>query len=294
MEATIAFGKVTKYYGASRALDALSLNVLPGEIYGFIGPNGAGKSTTIRLMLGFLHSQEGTVKVLGMDPSKDDVAIKRKTGYVSSEAFLYPDMKVRDLFRFVEGFHGISVPDRVRQLVDTLDIDPQKQFAALSFGNRKKVAIACALLHSPQLIILDEPSNGLDPVIRGRLYELLQAEQRAGATIFFSSHVLAEVQRVCSRIGLIKQGRLIRESAASAFTNVGYRKVRVETSAEFAWDRLPGVAGIDRQGATTQFMYSGHCDELIRALASISIDSIQIEEPDLEAVFMHYFNENPQ
>lgn len=289
----IEFSGVTKYYAATKALDNLTLTVNAGEVYGFIGPNSAGKSTAIQLMLNFIQSQGGTISILGMDPQTQDVAIKRQTGYVSSEAFLYSDMRVQDLLRFTESFHGISAPDRIKQLVDVLDIDVRKKFEALSFGNRKKVAIACALLHSPKLIILDEPSNGLDPVIRTRLYDLLMEEQRRGATIFFSSHVLAEVQRVSTRIGLIKNGTLIKEADATEFTNIGYRKVRLETAAELDITQLHGVAGLQRDHHAYHFMYSGKANDLIHLLGTVSIDSIHIEEPDLESVFMHYFNHTP-
>lgn len=293
MDLAINMSSVVKRYGKFTALDHLTLSVPTGEIYGFIGPNGAGKSTAIRLLLGLIRKQGGEVSVLGLDPSRDDVAIKRQTGYVSSEAFLYPDMRVRDLFKFTASFHKIDASTRAGELQEILQIDPGKRFAELSFGNRKKVAIACALLHSPKLIILDEPSNGLDPVIRGNLYELLQAECRRGATIFFSSHVLAEVQKVCTRIGLIKEGRLIRETTSKDFTHIGYRRVTVETAASVDFGQLPAVSGLEHEGNRHQFMYSGDPDHLIRLLAQVSIDSIHIEEPDLESVFMHYFNQSP-
>lgn len=290
MDTAIRFDAVTRDYGRQRALDRLDLAVPAGEIYGFIGPNGAGKSTTIRLLLGHIRAHSGTVRVLGLDPARDDLAIKRQAGYVASEAFLYPDMRVSELLDFTAHFHGVRVPARRTELVDTLEIDLHKRFEELSFGNRKKVAIACALLHSPRLIILDEPSNGLDPVIRARLYALLQAERQAGATIFFSSHVLGEVQRVCTRIGLIKEGRLLREAAAAEFADIGYRRVSLRTEAEPDLARLPGVADHHVEGGVHRFLYSGPADDLIRLLAGIPVQAIHIEEPDLEQVFMHYFS----
>ncbi|MCX6351242.1 MAG: ABC transporter ATP-binding protein, partial [Bacteroidetes bacterium] len=290
MSPAIQIQNVTKYYGANKALDNLSLDVNQGEIYGFIGPNGAGKSTAIRLLLNFIQMQSGSVTVLGLSPTKDDVAIKKQTGYVSSESFMYNDMRVAELFKFTESFHKIKAPERIKKLVDVLEIDVHKKFEELSFGNRKKVAIACALLHQPKLIILDEPSNGLDPVIRTNLYELLQEEQKNGATIFFSSHVLAEVQKVCTRIGLIKNGSMIKETSAADFTNIGYRTVRLETTTEVNFSSLNGVAGLQQDGNTYHFMYSGKADDLIKLLNTVSVTSIHIEEPELENVFMHYFN----
>lgn len=292
MDSAIQLIDVTKFYGANKALDKLSLRVNQGEIYGFIGPNGAGKSTAIRLLLNFIKLQSGSISVLGLSPQKDDIAIKRQTGYVSAETFMYTDMRVHELFRFTESFHRISALEKIKKLTEALEIDANKKFEELSFGNRKKVAIACAMLHSPKLIILDEPSNGLDPVIRTNLYNLLKEEQQQGATIFFSSHVLTEVQKVCTRIGLIKNGRMIKETAAAEFTNIGYRKVSLETTSDLNIAALKGVTDLQQENQTYRFMYSGKADDLIKLLSTVSVSSVHIEEPELERVFMHYFNHN--
>jgi len=288
MEA-IRLKDVSKSYGKILALNKLNLSVQEGEIYGFIGPNGAGKSTTIRLLLNYLKHDKGEIKVMGFSPETDEVKIKQITGYVSAESFMYSDMKVADLFAFTENFYKIKSNDRIKKLVDILDIDMNKKFEQLSFGNRKKISIACALLQSPKLLILDEPSNGLDPVIRNNLYDLLKEEQKNGVTIFFSSHVLHEVQKFCSRIGLIKDGVLIKEAPSSEFTNLGYRLVRLETKDDINFAELKGVAAYDRQGQHIQFMYSGSPNELLQVLNQLNINSIHIEEPELESVFMHYF-----
>ncbi len=286
---TIRIENVSKSYGKIKAVENLSLSVQEGEIYGFIGPNGAGKSTTIRMSLNFLQVDKGKISVFGFSPDKDDLKIKQQTGYVSSETFMYSDMKVSDLFRFTESFYNIKADEKIKKLVEILDIDTNKRFEQLSFGNRKKVSIACALLHSPKLLILDEPSNGLDPVIRNNLYELLKEEQKNGVSIFFSSHVLHEVQKFCTRIGLIKDGQLIKETIASEFTNVGYRQIRIESKETIDFTRLKGISGFEQKGTNIQFMYSGNPNELISMLSNIHIDSIHIEEPELENVFMHYF-----
>jgi ABC-2 type transport system ATP-binding protein len=288
MEA-IKLENVSKSYGKTKALENLNLSIQEGEIYGFIGPNGAGKSTTIRLLLNFIRADTGTISLLGKSPVADEVLIKQQTGYVSSDTFMYTDMKVSDLFRFTESFHKINAESRIKKLVKTLDIDLSKKFEQLSFGNRKKVSIACALLHSPKLIFLDEPSNGLDPVIRANMYELLKEEQKNGATIFYSSHVLSEVQKFCSRIGLIKEGRLIKETVASEFTNIGYRQVSIECDNPIDFSNLQGVAGFEKQGKICNFIFSGNLNELIRLLSTVKINSLHIEEPEIENVFMHYF-----
>lgn len=286
---TIKLENVSKSYGKIKAVENLSLSVREGEIYGFIGPNGAGKSTTIRLLLNFLQIDSGEISVLGFSPKTDDVKIKQQTGYVSSDTFMYSDMRVSELFRFTESFYKINATKRIKKLVEILDIDTHKKFEQLSFGNRKKVSIACALLHTPKVLILDEPSNGLDPVIRTNLYDLLKEEQKNGVTIFFSSHVLHEVQKFCTRIGLIKEGKLIKETVASEFTNIGYRQVRIESNESIDFTGLKGVAGLEQQGPVIQFMYSGNPNELIKLLSKINVSSVHIEEPELENVFMHYF-----
>jgi ABC-2 type transport system ATP-binding protein len=287
----IKISNVTKSYGKIKALDNLCLTIEQGEIYGFIGPNGAGKSTSIRLLLNFLQADSGSISVLGLDPQKDEVVIKQKTGYVSADTFMYPDMKVKELFHFTEGFHNINAAAKIKSLTDALDIDVNKRFEQLSFGNRKKVSIACALLHSPELIILDEPSNGLDPVIRTNLYELLREEQKNGSTIFFSSHVLSEVQKFCTRIGLLKEGVLIKENTSEDFVNVGYRQIRIESNNLPDLSKLKGVAGIEKKQNSIQFMYSGNLNDLIRMLGNVDLASIHIEEPELDQIFMHYFTD---
>lgn len=285
----IQLDNVSKSYGRNKALDNLSLSISPGEIYGFIGPNGAGKSTTIRLILNFLKSDSGKISVFGLDPNTNEIEIKKQTGYVSSETFMYPDMKVKDIFKFTSSFYKVDAKEKTKKLVQILDINVNKKFEELSFGNRKKVAITCALLHSPKLIILDEPSNGLDPVIRNNLYSLLKEEQSKGNTIFFSSHVLSEVRKVSTRIGLLKEGKLIREVSAEEFTKTGYCKVMIETSDIANIKNVDGVAAIEQNGNHFSFVYSGKPYSLLKALSGMNIDSILIEEPDPETVFMHYF-----
>lgn len=285
----IKLDQVNKSYGKIKAIENLSLRVNEGEIYGFIGPNGAGKSTTIRMLLNFLQADSGSIEVLGLSPKSHDIEIKRQTGYVSSETFMYTDMRVSELFKFTEHFHCMDASPKIKRLVELLDIDVHKRFEQLSFGNRKKVSIACALLHSPKLIILDEPSNGLDPVIRANLYDLLKEEQSKGATIFFSSHVLSEVQKVCTRIGLLKDGKLIKETNASEFTHVGYRQVDIETKDSIDLSAVKGVSGIEQKDNHYHFFFSGNANDLLKALAQINVISVHIEEPELETVFMHYF-----
>jgi ABC-2 type transport system ATP-binding protein len=291
---TIILDNVSKSYGKIRAVENLSLKVKEGEIYGFIGPNGAGKSTTIRILLNFIKADSGNINVLGYSPVTNEVEIKKLTGYVSADTFMYSDMKVKELFRFTESFHKINADKKIKVLSEALEIDANKKFEQLSFGNRKKVAIACALLHSPKLIILDEPSNGLDPVIRSNMYELLKEEQKNGVTIFFSSHVLSEVHHFCTRIGLLKEGRLIRETSAADFTHVGYLQVRIDSSDNIDFSAMKGIAAFEKKDNSYNFIFSGKPNDLIQKLSTSNIVSLHISEPELESVFMHYFSKESE
>lgn len=287
----IELNNLTKSYGSKAAVDGLSLKIEAGEIYGFIGPNGAGKTTTIRMMLNLIKPDTGQVVINGLRMPNDEIAIRRMLGYVPSENYLYADMRVKDLFRFAASYFKDVDSNRLKLLTDRFEIDLHKRFEELSLGNKKKVSIVLSLLHRPSVLIMDEPSNGLDPIMKKTLYEVLTEEQQRGATVFFSSHVLSEVQKFCHRIGMIKDGRLIRESSVHDFIDIGYRNVKLECDGEIDFSRLDGVSHLSVQGRHIEFVFAGKADELMKALASTSIQSISIEEPDPESVFMYYFNQ---
>ncbi|MFA6983989.1 MAG: ABC transporter ATP-binding protein, partial [Sedimentibacter sp.] len=198
----IEIKNLSKYYGKHRGIEDVSFTVEEGEIYGFIGPNGAGKSTTIRTLLALIHPTSGNATIFGMDCIKEAHKIAKSVGYLPSEAYYYENMKVRELLKYSSDLYQIDCSERINELKERLKLDDTRKISDLSFGNKKKVGVVAALLHSPKLIILDEPTNGLDPLIKETFFEILKEENIKGATILYSSHVLSEVQKACSKVAI--------------------------------------------------------------------------------------------
>jgi len=281
---------LTKRYGARRGIDDVSLEVPTGSIFGFIGPNGAGKSTTIRALLGLLRPDAGTARILGRDALRDGPAARRELGYVPGESHLYDDLRIDALLAYLGSFHPGDHTRRRAELIETLAIEAGARAGELSLGNRRKVAIVAALQHQPRLILLDEPTNGLDPVIQARLFEVLTAEQRRGATIFFSSHVLSEVQRVCERVAVIREGRLIAVEDVAALRGRQLRRVRAEFAGEPPdLSALPGVSQWRRAAHAIDFLFGGEVPALLAALAEAAPRDVKIEEPSLEEIFLEHY-----
>ena len=201
--------KLTKYYGKARGIVDVDLAVEEGEIFGFIGPNGAGKSTTIRTLLGLIKKSGGFATIFGMDCEKDKVKILSEVGYLPGEVFYYDNMRAIDLLRYSASFYKKDCNQRIAELADALSLDLNKKIEDMSLGNKKKVGIVQGLLHAPRLIILDEPTSGLDPLMQRTFFDLIQRENARGATVLFSSHILGEVQRICDRVAIIKEGRIV-------------------------------------------------------------------------------------
>jgi ABC-type multidrug transport system, ATPase component len=282
---------LTKYYNKnSRGIIDLSFSIKEGEIFGFIGPNGAGKSTTIRTLLNFIYPTSGTAEVFGKDVVKESKAIRQQVGYIPSEINYYDDMKVIDLLNYSSAFHNKKNVSKIKELCDRLDLDLSRKIEDLSFGNRKKVAIAQALIHEPKLLILDEPTSGLDPLMQNIFFEILEEERKKGVTIFFSSHILSEVQRMCDRVAIIKEGRLIKVETIENLTKNRVKNVTLTLENEKEIDiQLPGIIRKDFKGKNLTLLYSGDVKELINVLNTLSFKDVLIEEPSLEEVFMHYY-----
>ena len=223
----IEVNHLTKYYGKSRGIVDVSFNVEEGEIFGFIGPNGAGKSTTIRLFMSLIYPTSGDAKIFGKDCIKYGPEIRQEIGYLPSEVFYYEGMKVLDLLKYSASFYKKDCSKRMAELADLMELELDRRIDDLSYGNKKKVGIVQGLLHQPKLIILDEPTAGLDPLMQQNFFNLIREENKRGATVFFSSHILSEVQRLCSRVAIIKEGSIIRIQDIKTLQKENYKKVRV-------------------------------------------------------------------
>ena len=292
MANTIEIHNLTKYYGNSRGIIDVSFNVEEGEIFGFIGPNGAGKSTTIRTLLALIHPTSGSASIFGKDCMKDAPEIAERVGYLPSEVFYYDGMKVKDLLNYSESFYKKDCKKRIKELAGRLDLDLNRKIEDLSFGNKKKVGIVQGLLHSPDLIILDEPTLGLDPLMQQSFFELMQEENQRGATVLMSSHILNEVQRVCSRVAIIKEGRIIKLEKISTLKETSYKRFKIETHERLPDDAflIDGVSDLKIADNTYSFIYRGDINLIISKIASLRIANLWADEPDLEEIFMHYYS----
>lgn len=287
----IEINNLTKTYGKSRGISNVSFNVEEGEIFGFIGPNGAGKSTTIRTLLSLIYPTSGHATIFGMDCVKDAPKILKNVGYLPSEVFYYDNMKVIDLLKYSASFYKKDCSSRISELAAVLDLDLNKKIDDLSYGNKKKVGIVQGLLHEPKLIILDEPTSGLDPLMQQKFFELLQEENKKGATILFSSHILSEVQKVCHRVAIIKEGKIVKVEKISTLTEDTYKKVSIDLGEplEIDYFNIPGVTKLLINENTVSFLYKGNLNKILKKISDINVRNITIEEPDLEEIFMHYY-----
>ena len=286
MEAIKTVG-LTKYYGSSRGIIELNLSVEAGECFGFIGPNGAGKSTTIRTLLGLISPTAGSAQIFGKDIGKEKEAILQEVGYLPSEALFYPGMKVRDILKFSADLRRKDCTEEAGALSDRLQLDTSRKADELSFGNRKKVAIVCALQSDPALLILDEPTGGLDPLMQREFFDILRERNRKGVTVFLSSHVLSEVQRNCTRAAVIREGKIIACDSVDALAKTNAKRISVRGRVD-----LEGLDGIrDRKAVENgvSFLYSGDMNRLIQRLSEGEISDLSVSEPDLEEIFLHYY-----
>lgn len=285
--AAIQTVNLTKYYGKSRGIVDLNLTVKEGEFFGFIGPNGAGKSTTIRTLLGLIHATSGQASILGMDIQKDKKKILADVGYLPSEAIFYSGMKVRDILKLSSELRKKDCSEEAGQLCDRLQLDPSRKIDELSFGNRKKTAIVSALQHDPKLLILDEPTSGLDPLMQHEFFRILRERNAQGTTIFFSSHVLSEIQRNCSRAAIIREGRIIACNSVEALAQTNTKHIMIHGN--ISLDGLNGIRNLQKAEASCSFLYSGDINYLLQRLLEGNITDLSVTEPDLEEIFLHYY-----
>lgn len=291
MTNVIEVRNLTKYYGKHKGIENVTFDVQQGEIFGFIGPNGAGKSTTIRTLLSLIYPTSGTATIFGLDCIKDAPEIAKRVGYLPSEVFYYDGMKVIDLLKYAASFYKKDCTKRMYELADIMHLDLHRKIEDLSFGNKKKVGIVQGLLHSPDLIILDEPTSGLDPLMQQTFFNLLKEENQRGATIFMSSHILSEVQRLCHRVAIIKDGTIVQLDTVSALLASSYKRVKLETAEPIPPDTfaLPGVSDLQVEDRVHSFLYKGDINLITARLAGLKLINLWVSEPDLEEIFIHYY-----
>lgn len=282
---------LTKYYGKDRGIIDLNLKIKEGEIFGFIGPNGSGKTTTIRLFLSLLFPTSGSGKIFNYDIAKDGPRIKKIVGFIPTEVNYYENMTVKELIEYSARFYKISLNHRFNQLVDTLDLDLSRKIDELSMGNKKKVAVVQSLIHNPRLLILDEPTSGLDPLIQNHLFDILNEQNEKGTTIFFSSHVLSDVEKFCHRVAFIKEGRIVNEDDINSLKEKLLSRItyRLKEGKDDITLQTPGVISVEKNKNSTSFLYQGEIQLLLKELSQMPVEKITITEPDLEEVFMHYY-----
>lgn len=287
----IEIKNLTKSYGKARGIIDVSFNVEQGEIFGFIGPNGAGKSTLIRTLLSLIYPTSGSATIFGKDCVEFGPEIKKEIGYLPSEVFYYDNMKVIDLLKYSASFYKKDCSKRIVELAEIMDLDLNKKIDDLSFGNKKKVGIVQGLLHSPKLIILDEPTSGLDPLMQQKFFELLEEENKNGATILLSSHILGEVQRLCSRVAIIKEGKIIKVEKISTLQENNHKKFKIEVKSKIDdnYFKIDGATNLAVNGNIISFLFRGNINFIMKKISEIEITNLWIEEPDLEEIFMHYY-----
>jgi ABC-2 type transport system ATP-binding protein len=293
----IAASGLSKDYGSGRGLFGLDLEVAPGEVFGFLGPNGAGKSTTMRLLLDLIRPTSGSARVLGLDTRKDSVEIRRRIGFLPGDLALYPKLTGRAVLDYLGQLRG-GVDPRVRDsLAERFDADLDRPVRQLSTGNRQKLGLIQAFMHEPELLILDEPIAGLDPLVQQSFHSLLQEVSAEGRTVFLSSHTLSEVERVTQRLAILRQGRLVVVDSLENLRKVAVQRIEIEFAEHVPAEEfraLPGVKDVEAKELTLTIGFEGSADAVVKAAAAHQVRAIRPREDDLEDIFLRYYREAPE
>ena len=292
MKNIIKMHNVSKYYGKFKALSSLTLNVEENQIYAFIGPNGAGNSTAIRLMLGILNPSEGYVEVLGKRPTQKNVKIFKIMGYLPGELSTYQKLTGNEVLKFFSSLRNIDDDQYIRNLIERLDYDPNKYIKELSKGNKQKLGLILAFMHKPELLILDEPSSGLDPLMQQITIELIQEARLNGSTIFLSSHIFSEIDKVAERVGFVKEGKLIVEESLEVLKSNAMKSIVIyfkETIPLNLFDNIKNVNLIETNKNVVKLNIIGPIDEIIKVISKYEIIDLTTQDPTLEELFMNYY-----
>lgn len=284
--------KLTKSYGKQEALRGVDLTVKQGEIYGFIGPNGAGKSTTIRILLGMLRKSGGEAKLLGGDPWQDAVALHQRLVYVPGDVTLWPNLTGGEVIDFLGGLQGKINPSRRKELLDRFQLDPKKKCRSYSKGNRQKVALVSAFASDAELLILDEPTSGLDPLMEQVFQDCIFEVKKKGKTVFLSSHILAEVEALCGRVGIIRQGKIVESGTLEGLRHLTRTTVTVELAKPADLNQLQGIHDVSRKEDKWCFSVDANAmDAVMNVLAPMGIKLLTAEPPTLEELFMRHYGD---
>ncbi|WP_406238613.1 ABC transporter ATP-binding protein [Nocardia sp. NBC_01009] len=299
MDTAIEIRDLTKTYGTRRGLTGLTLDVRAGEVFGYLGPNGAGKSTTIRLLLDLIRPTSGTATVLGLDPLRDGVALRRRVGYLAGDFVVDGRQKVRECLRFLGALRGGVAPARIEDLADQLGLDQNATIKSLSKGNRQKVGLVQAFMHTPELLILDEPSSGLDPLMQQTFLDLVTEAAAAGQTVFMSSHIMDEVEAVADRIAILRDGALVALDTVADLRASAVRRIEVSFGHRVRIEEFRGLPGItepilDTTETTLRAQLTGTPDALIKAAARHTVTALHTTEPHLDEIFHAHYAAAPQ
>lgn len=286
----IDISNLTKYYGKSLGIEDVSFQIEKGEVFGFVGPNGAGKSTTIRTLMGLLVPTSGSATILGKSIRSHGAEIRKKIGYLPSEVHYYDRMTSRELLEYHCRFYGMKDYSKIQELAQTFELDLEKEIEDLSFGNKKKCGIIQAMVHQPDILILDEPTSGLDPLMQNIFFEKLEELNQQGVTIFFSSHVLSEIQRICSRAAIIRKGKIVEIEHIDNLLKKQMKMVKVifkEMPENLVLPEGSQKPNISSKKCT--FEYLGSVNQLVQWISKYDVYDVSISEPDLESLFMNYY-----
>ena len=290
MENAIEIKNLTKNYGRQRGIENINLEIPKGIVYGFIGPNGAGKSTTIKCIMNMIRKNSGEIIINGKKVENKNYEVKQEIGYLPSEIHLYEDLTVKKLLKYSASFYKKDCTQKTEKLVKRLEIDINKKIEELSLGNLKKVGITLALMHDPQFIIMDEATSGLDPLMQEEFYKILEEEKSEGKTIFFSSHILNEVKRICDKVAIIKEGKIVKIEDIESLEDTNIIKVKIEAEEiEKLEKELEIEQVITKQENKIEFLYSKEINSFIETISKYKISKLLIQEIDMEEIFMHYY-----
>ncbi len=294
MTAIIEVEHLTKSYGSKRGIIDLSFQVQEGEVFGFLGPNGAGKTTTIRTLMALLKADSGTAHIAGLDVWQQSVDVKRLVGYLPGELSLDPNLTGGQIFEYFGHLRGGIDQTYLKQLIKRLDFDPTRKFRQYSSGNKRKIGLIQAFMHRPRLLILDEPTNGLDPLNQQEFDRMVKEVRDDGRTVFLSSHILSEVEQTCNRVGIIREGRLVRIGGIADLKDIKRHEVIITFADNVPADAFKGLAGVEQvdalaDGHTLRLTMSGSIDAVVKAAAKYPVVNLTSQEPSLEEVFLRYY-----